>query len=62
MIDQIVGLKYFNIFGPNETHKGRMASMVYHMVNQINETGKVRLFKSSEPDKYKDGDQVRDFY
>ncbi len=61
-IDRVVGLKYFNIFGPNEWHKGRMGSMVMHMTQQIQQEGKVRLFKSSEPDKYKDGDQVRDFY
>lgn len=58
----IVGLKYFNIFGPNEWHKGRMGSMVMHMTDQIQKTGKVRLFKSSEPDRFKDGDQCRDFY
>lgn len=61
LIDQVVGLKYFNIFGPFESHKERMASMVYHMHNQIKKEGVVRLFKSSEPEKYADGEQVRDF-
>jgi ADP-L-glycero-D-manno-heptose 6-epimerase len=54
------GLKFFNVFGPNEYHKGDMASMVYKSYNQIKETGKVRLFKSNHPD-YKDGEQMRDF-
>lgn len=62
VLNKVVGLKYFNIFGPNEYEKGRMASMVMHMTRQIQETGKVRLFQSSEPDKFKDGDQCRDFY
>ena len=54
------GLKFFNVYGYGEEHKGKMASMVYHMYNQINETGGVRLFKSHHPD-YKDGEQLRDF-
>jgi ADP-L-glycero-D-manno-heptose 6-epimerase len=62
VLDQVVGLKYFNIFGPNEWHKGRMASMVMHMTDQIQKTGKVRLFKSNEPERFKDGDQCRDFF
>jgi len=62
VLDQVVGLKYFNIFGPNERHKGRMASMVMHMADQIQKTGKVRLFKSTEPKHFKDGDQCRDFF
>ena len=62
VLDQVVGLKYFNIFGPNEWHKGRMASMVMHMADQIQKTGKVRLFKSNEPERFKDGDQCRDFF
>ncbi|MDJ0652307.1 MAG: ADP-glyceromanno-heptose 6-epimerase [Simkaniaceae bacterium] len=62
VLNKVVGLKYFNIFGPNEYHKGRMGSMVMHMTNQIQKTGKVRLFKSSEPEKFGDGDQCRDFY
>lgn len=54
------GFKFFNVFGPNEWHKGRMASVVYHSFNQINETGKVKLFSSHHPD-YEDGMQLRDF-
>lgn len=60
-LDDVVGLKYFNIFGPGESHKDRMASMVYHMTKKIRLEGKVGLFASSEPEKYADGDQVRDF-
>ena len=56
----IKSLKYFNVFGPNENHKGRMASMVYHMTQSIIKDGVVKLFKSNDP-KYKDGEQVRDF-
>ncbi len=54
------GLKYFNVYGPNEYHKGRMASVVYHAFNQINETKAMKLFKSHHPN-YKDGEQERDF-
>jgi len=54
------GLKFFNVYGPNEYHKGRMASVIFHSYNQIRETGKVRLFRSHRPD-YKDGQQLRDF-
>jgi len=57
---QSVGLKFFNVFGPGEAHKGRMASMVYHGYNQIRDKGRVRLFKSSRPD-FSDGGQLRDF-
>ncbi len=62
VLNKVIGLKYFNIFGPNEYHKGRMGSMVMHMADQIQKTGKIRLFKSSEPDKFGDGDQCRDFF
>lgn len=55
-----VGLKFFNVFGPNEYHKGNMMSMVYKAFNQIRDTGKVKLFKSFKPE-YKDGEQMRDF-
>ncbi|MDN3504875.1 MAG: ADP-glyceromanno-heptose 6-epimerase [Rhabdochlamydiaceae bacterium] len=61
VLDQIVGLKYFNVFGPNETHKGRMASMVMHMKKAIDTEGVVKLFASNDPENYKDGEQVRDF-
>ncbi len=54
------GLKFFNVFGPNEYHKGRMASVVFHSFNQIHETGRARLFRSHRPD-YGDGLQLRDF-
>ncbi len=54
------GFKFFNVFGPNEYHKSRMASVIFHAFNQINETGKVQLFRSHRSD-YKDGEQNRDF-
>jgi ADP-L-glycero-D-manno-heptose 6-epimerase len=54
------GLKFFNVYGPNEYHKGRMASVVFHSFNQIKETGKVKLFRSHNT-QYKDGEQLRDF-
>lgn len=54
------GLKFFNVYGPNEYHKGRMASVIFHAFNQINNSGKVKLFKSHRPD-YADGCQLRDF-
>ena len=55
-----VGLKFFNVYGPNEYHKERMASVILHSYNQIIETGKVKLFRSHHPD-FKDGEQKRDF-
>lgn len=58
--DRIVGLKYFNVFGPNENHKGDMRSLVNKAFDQINATGKLNLFKSHNPD-YKDGEFGRDF-
>jgi ADP-L-glycero-D-manno-heptose 6-epimerase len=61
VLNQLVGLKYFNVFGPNENHKGRMASMVYKMIPLIHQEGVIRLFKSSDPEKFADGDQRRDF-
>lgn len=54
------GLKFFNVYGPNEYHKGRMASVIFHAFNQIQETGGMKLFRSHNP-KYKDGEQLRDF-
>ncbi|MEG1555373.1 MAG: ADP-glyceromanno-heptose 6-epimerase [Bacteroidales bacterium] len=54
------GFKFFNVYGPNEYHKGRMASVIFHSFNQIKECGKVKLFRSHIPD-YQDGEQVRDF-
>jgi ADP-L-glycero-D-manno-heptose 6-epimerase len=54
------GFKFFNVFGANEYHKERMASVVFHAFHQIQDTGKMRLFKSYKPD-YRDGEQRRDF-
>jgi len=54
------GMKFFNVYGPNEYHKGRMASVVFHAFNQIRSTGMVKLFRSHNPE-YKDGAQLRDF-
>lgn len=54
------GLKFFNVYGPNEYHKARMASVIFHAFHQINNTGKVKLFRSHRPD-FKDGWQLRDF-
>ena len=59
-IRSIAGLKYFNVFGPGEAHKGDMRSVVHKSFGQIRATGKVQLFKSHRPD-YQDGHQVRDF-
>lgn len=54
------GVKFFNVYGPNEYHKGRMASVIFHAYNQIKNNGKVKLFRSHNP-VYKDGEQIRDF-
>jgi ADP-L-glycero-D-manno-heptose 6-epimerase len=54
------GLKFFNVYGPNEYHKGRMASVIWHAFNQIKKDGQVKLFKSHRPD-FEDGWQLRDF-
>jgi ADP-L-glycero-D-manno-heptose 6-epimerase len=58
--DKIAGVKYFNVYGPNEYHKGDMRSVVDKAYDQINETGRVKLFMSENP-LYKDGEQKRDF-
>ncbi len=60
-LNQVVGLKYFNVYGPNEYHKGRMCSALVKMVSDVLKMGTISLFKSTEPEKYKDGNQVRDF-
>ena len=60
IFNKIVGLKYFNVFGPNEYHKGDMRSVVHKAFEQVKDTGKVKLFKSRNP-KYKEGEQMRDF-
>lgn len=54
------GLKFFNVYGPNEYHKGRMASVIFHAYHQISQTGSMKLFRSHNP-QYKDGEQLRDF-
>lgn len=58
--DKVVGLKFFNVYGPNEYHKGEMRSVVHKAFEQVRDTGKVKLFKSYKPE-YKDGEQKRDF-
>lgn len=60
ILRQLVGLKYFNVYGPNEAHKADMRSLVHKAFGQIQDTGKVKLFRSHHPD-YKDGEQQRDF-
>jgi ADP-L-glycero-D-manno-heptose 6-epimerase len=56
---QVVGLRYFNVYGPGEQHKGPMASVVWHLSRQLAETGELRLFEGSHG--YGDGEQRRDF-
>ena len=58
--EKVAGVKFFNVFGPNEYHKGNMRSVVHKAFGDIREAGKVRLFKSYKPD-YPDGGQMRDF-
>ncbi len=58
--EKIVGLKFFNVYGPNEYHKGDMRSVVYKSFHQVKESGKVQLFRSHIPE-YSDGEQKRDF-
>lgn len=60
VLDQVVGLKYFNVFGPNEYHKGRMASTIMHFVPIALKEEPIRLFKSTDS-RFGDGDQMRDF-
>jgi len=57
---EIVGIKYFNVYGPNEYHKGEMRSVVHKAFEQVRDTAQVKLFKSGNP-KYNDGEQMRDF-
>lgn len=54
------GIKFFNVYGPNEYHKGRMASVIFHTYNQIQASGEMKLFQSHNPE-FKDGEQMRDF-
>ena len=60
LLDKVAGLKYFNVYGPNEYHKGEMRSVVHKAFEQVRDTGKVQLFKSYKPE-VKDGEQKRDF-
>ena len=60
VLGRIAGLKYFNVYGPGEDHKGDMRSVINKAYHQIRETGEVKLFKSYKPE-YKDGEQLRDF-
>ena len=60
MLNEIAGIKYFNVYGPNEGHKGDMRSVVHKAFEQVRDHGEVKLFKSLHPD-YKDGEQKRDF-
>lgn len=60
LLDRIVGIKYFNVYGPNEQHKGEMRSLVLKAYEQISATGTLKLFKSHRPE-YGDGEQLRDF-
>jgi len=60
LLGRIAGLKYFNVYGPNEYHKGEMRSMVLKAWEQITQTGRLKLFRSHRPD-YRDGEQKRDF-
>lgn len=60
ILNKIVGIKYFNVYGPNEYHKGDMRSVVHKAFEQVRDMGKVRLFKSLNPS-YNDGEQMRDF-
>jgi ADP-L-glycero-D-manno-heptose 6-epimerase len=61
LFNKIVGLKYFNVFGPNEYHKGPMASMILKMLGKIKKEGKINLFKSNDLKNFEDGQQKRDF-
>lgn len=60
-LNKVVGLKYFNVFGPNEWHKGRMASAILHTLPVARKEGVVKLFKSNDPARFADGGQQRDF-
>lgn len=60
LLEKVAGLKYFNVFGPNEQHKGEMRSVVHKAFEQVMETGEMTLFRSHRPD-YADGEQFRDF-
>jgi len=61
VLDTVCGLKYFNVYGPNEYHKGRMSSAIVRMVPEVQQHGVIRLFESDQPDLYAHGEQKRDF-
>jgi ADP-L-glycero-D-manno-heptose 6-epimerase len=61
VLDRVVGLKYFNVFGPNEYHKGKMASFIFKMFGIAKEGGSLSLFKSNDLSRFADGEQCRDF-
>lgn len=61
LLDKVTGLKFFNVFGPNEYHKGRMASVITHFLPLAQKEGCIRLFKSNQPEQFADGEQKRDF-
>ncbi len=61
VLKNVVGLKFFNVFGPNEYHKGRMASMIMHVLPLVLKKEAIRLFKTSDPSRFADGEQKRDF-
>ncbi len=61
VLDKLTGLKYFNVYGPNEYHKGRMSSAIVRMVPEVQGSGVIRLFESDRPEIYENGEQKRDF-
>lgn len=61
VLSDLVGLKYFNLYGPNEWHKGKMCSPVPRMVQQIQDEGAISLFESNDPERFENGEQERDF-
>lgn len=61
VVNQVVGLKYFNVYGPNEYHKGRMSSAIVRMVPEVLNGGVIRLFESDVPSRFSHGEQKRDF-
>jgi len=61
VLENLTGLKFFNVFGPNEHHKGRMASVIYNLLPTVKNDNLIKLFKSNDPSNFKDGDQCRDF-
>jgi ADP-L-glycero-D-manno-heptose 6-epimerase len=61
LLNEVTGLKFFNVFGPNELHKGRMASAIVHMLPHAKQDGVIKLFKSNDPERFPDGGQQRDF-